>query len=207
VLSRAGIAFGIVGTDTGPYERTLKIKNVGKGTLTGGVDLSGLSVPFTATGGGVFSLPHAREVLIVVTFNSTPNLGRYAGTIAISSSDPNAQIVDVPVTGRAYAGRLTLPKSLKFGTVAVGKTKNTTLTIKNTGYGVLHGSVDASSLDGSNFSVLAGGGAFVLSENQQQKVVLQFAPSGSGPFTASLTVTADSPGRSSETVNLTGKGK
>jgi hypothetical protein len=206
-LSRGGVRFGVVGTDTGPYQRTVIIKNAGKGTLTGGVDLSGISAPFAATGGGVFSLPHGREVLIVVTFNPPPTLGKFTGTIAISSSDPNTPFVNLPVSARAYAGRLAAPKSVKFGTVAVGKTKKIRLTIRNAGVGVLHGSVDASSISGPDFSVLSGGGPFVLNEHQRQEVVLQFAPTGSGSSTATLTLTSDEPGRASVTVNLIGKGK
>jgi len=198
--------FGKVGTDTGPFTRKLVIKNFGKGTLVGVVDLSGLSPPLSGSAPGSFTLAHRQKAEVVVHFAPT-SPARYTGAVAISSSDPNAPFVSVAVIGVAKPGRLRAPKSLTFGEVATGKTRKQTLTIENIGIGVLHGNVDGGGLASGPFSIVAGSGDFTLEYGAKLKIVAQFAPAVSGSAGAVLTVTSDDPARLSTSIKLDGRGK
>jgi hypothetical protein len=129
------------------------------------------------------------------------------GAVAISSSDPNAPFVSLPVTGTAQAGSLRAPKSFAFGKVAIGNTRKHTLTIKNLGLGVLHGSIDASSLGQGPFSIVGAAGDFTLNHGKTLKIIVQFVPTASGPASAALTIASDDPAHPSVSITLTGSGK
>jgi hypothetical protein len=197
------INFHRVGIDTRTLTRTLTIKNVNKGILAGGVDLSGVTTPFIASGAGPFSLAHKQTTKVVVKFAPTAP-GRFSGTIAISSTDPNTPFVNVPVLGRGLAGRLETSKALRFGRVRSGQTSTRTLTIRNGGAGLLHGNVNGNVLGA--FSVVSGSGRFALPRGQTQRIKLRFAPIASAKFNATLLITSDDPSHASVAVRLTGTG-
>ena len=206
VISTASLAFGSKGIDTGPYTLKLVIKNVGEGTLYGGVDLSALAPPFTGSGAGPFTLAHKQKTTVEVDFAPT-SLGAFSGTVAVSSTDPNAPLLRVPVSGTGAAGVYQSAKKLNFGSLKAGKTRSKTLVIKNTGLGVLHGSVSSSGLAGKPFSIVSGSGDFTISPDKTLKVVAQFAPIVSGPDSAELAITTDDPKHLSASVELIGIGE
>jgi hypothetical protein len=113
----------------------------------------------------------------------------------------------VAVTGIAEAGSLRAPKSLSFGKVTIGKTRQQPLTIRNPGLGVLHGSIDASSLGQGPFSIVGAAGDFTLEPGMKLGIVVQFAPAVSGPASAVLTIASDDPAHPSASIALTGRGK
>src|SRR5208282_5068503 len=133
------------------------------------------SPPFSGSGSGTFTLAYKENTQIVVHFTPT-SPGRYTETVAISSSDPNAPFMSLPVTGVAKPGSWRAPKSLSFGKVITGRSRKHTLTIKNLGLGVLHGSIDASSLAHGPFSIVGAAGGFTLKHGMELKIVVQFAP-------------------------------
>jgi hypothetical protein len=102
-------------------------------------------------------------------------------------------------------GNLAAPPTLAFGKVPINKTKTRSITIKNTGVGVLHGNVDAASLNGSSFTVTSGAGAFTLASQQTRVVKVRFGPPATGPFNTSLVITtSDDPAHLSVGVALSG---
>ena len=205
VISRASLAFGSKGIDTGPYMLKLVIKNAGLGTLNGGVDLSAVASPFSASGAGPFTLTHKQKTTVEVNFAPTSQ-GSFRGTVAVSSSDPNAPLLRVPVSGTGATGVYQSATKLNFGSLEAGKTRKKTLLIRNTGPGVLHGIVNSSGLAGGPFSVVSGSGDFAISHNKTLKIVVQFAPRVSGPDSAELTITTDDPKHLSASIELIGIG-
>jgi hypothetical protein len=201
ILSSNAIGFGQVSIDTNPTTRSLVISNRGREQLTGGVDFSRLGPPFSGNGSQSFSLDSGQTTNVAVTFTPPQSPGHFSGRITISSSDPALPTVTVPVTAHAVAGNLVVPKSLDFGKIFVGTIRKMTLRIKNSGPGVLHGSVGAGA---GLFGALSGSGAFSLEDGQAQDVLLQFAPIGQGAFRAVVTVTSDQPGHASTPVMLLG---
>lgn len=76
----------------------------------------------------------------------------------IIRDDPNLFSVNVPVSGAGTTGKLVLsPKKLTFPKVAIGSAQTHSLTLKNSGKGVLEGTVGTLN---PPFEVLSGGGAF-----------------------------------------------
>ncbi len=205
VISTGSLKFRPRGIDTGSSNLKLVIKNIGKGTLNGSVDLSGLARPFSGSGAGSFTLTHKQKTTVEVDF--APTLpGSFKGTVAVSSSDPNAPFVDVSVSGSGLAGVYRLAKKFNFGSLKVGETRNKTLVLRNTGRGVLHGNVSSSGLAGGPFSVVSGSGGFAISHDKSLKIVVQFAPTVSGHDSAELTVTTDDPKHLSASAELIGIG-
>jgi immune inhibitor A len=69
------------------------------------------------------------------------------------------------------------PAGIDFGTVALGSTRDTILTITNAGGGVLSGTVAAAC---DQYTILSGGGAYSLGAGQAHAVTLRFAPASEG---------------------------
>ncbi len=205
VISNAAIEFRRVGTDTGPVEHTLKITNVGTGVLKGGVNLQ-LSLPFTGSGAGLFSLAHNQTYDVGVQF-APRSPGQFNGNVAISCTDPNNPFVNVEVSGVGVAGQISAPKTISFKKVAVGKTSAKTFNITNTQLGVLHGYVDSSSLANTAFSVISGAGGFAMAKGVKTSITVQFAPTAAIEFNGALKITSDDPNNESVSVDLIGTGK
>ena len=91
------------------------------------------------------------------------------------------------------------PSALAFDTVAVGLTKDLTFTIKNTGTGMLLGSVSESC---PAYLIQAGGESFFLTANQEKTVTVRFAPSNAGLQTCAVSLGATA----GESVECSGTG-
>ncbi|HEO70133.1 MAG TPA: choice-of-anchor D domain-containing protein, partial [Candidatus Hydrogenedentes bacterium] len=76
------------------------------------------------------------------------------------------------------------PSSYNFGTVAVGHSSDTVLTVKNTGVGTLEGQATVA----EPFRIVSGG-TYSLGAGQQQSVTVRFAPTASGNFSKNVTFT------------------
>ena len=76
------------------------------------------------------------------------------------------------------------PSSLDFGGVGVGGSIDKTITVKNTGGGILAGSATAN----APYSI-ASGGTYNLSGGQSQTVTVRFAPTSAGTFASNVTFT------------------
>jgi hypothetical protein len=80
------------------------------------------------------------------------------------------------------------PGSLNFGTVQVGTTSNLTITVRNSGGGVLSGSVSTL----APFSIVSGG-SYNLASNQSQVVTVRYAPSSAGTASGTLNFGGNDP--------------
>ena len=144
------VGFMNVGTGLNKV-KTVTIKNSAKtGVLKGNTAVSGNFFTITA-GNGPFNLTAGQSQPVTVTFAPTA-AGAAKGTLAITSNDPNKAIVNVKLTGAGQAGKLGVPVSVLFPTTTSTKpASNKTFTIKNTGLGVLQGTLGAITGTGNSF--------------------------------------------------------
>ena len=209
-LSAASIKFPSVGVDTGSVKRSFKITNSGDGTLTGNVDLSGLPPPFATIGSDPSSFSLARNKSITVTVLFEPiSPGDLHGSINIDSNDSSGHSpLVVTVAGKAAPGVLSVPAALRFGTVAVNRRKTATLSIRNTGAGVLHVTVDVSGL-AAPFSTTFASGQYTVSPGKAMAAKIAFAPisAQASPFTGEVAISSDDPKRQSAGVTVSGSAK
>jgi thermitase len=87
------------------------------------------------------------------------------------------------------------PTSLDFGGVGVGGSVDKTITVKNTGGGILAGTATAN----APYSITSGG-TYNLSGGQSQTVTVRFAPTSAGTFASNITFT----GGTGASVTVTG---
>ncbi len=200
-LSPKTLNFKIVGTDT-VRVLSFRIRNSGARRLVGNVNPSGLAAPLNMTGGvGGFSLAHGQST--TVTVQAAPiEPGAFTGTVTVSSSDPKHPYALVTVIGNAAPGKIKVPAAVNFGGVIVGTTATRTVTIRNTGPGVLHGVVSAMA---PPFSVSAG--SFTLSQNQSVPVAILFAPVSTQPASTILTIINDDPPNDVVNIPVIGSGE
>jgi len=224
-VAPAPVDFGNVTSGQLPTQ-TLTITNLSPlGTLTGSVDTSSLSSPFSVfSGGGPFSLGPGKSLPVVLRFSS-PSVTvptTFSGTLVITHNANNPPgPTNVSITGTAVPPVINLevsPNPVDFSDVLVGANSTQSITITNlsTSTATLEGSVDASSLS-SPFSLLAGGGSFSLAPGQSKKISVSFSPSAPGPaipqtlslinLNATSKTNCTSPGPTTCGVTLQGTGK
>lgn len=190
-----------VGTHT-TKSKTLTIKNTSlHGVLSGNVPAG--SALFTVTAGsGAFNLAGRQKGKVTVQFAPTVP-GADSEILTITSNDPKRPSVNVKLTGKGAPGRLRASSRLSFPKTKATTSVSKNFTIKNSGPGVLHGDVGATT---GPFMVTAGGGAFVLNHGEKVTITLEFTPPASGPFTGSLALSSDDPAHTAVTVKLAGIG-
>ncbi|MBI3912338.1 MAG: SBBP repeat-containing protein [Armatimonadetes bacterium] len=108
-------------------------------------------------------------------------------------------------TPALVGGRLIIrPKRLRFGNVAVGRTKTRMLRILNRGTTPLFVSVGTLA---DPMSVESGGGSFTLAPRERRLVTASFHPTAPGQVGRSLLVTSSDPARPMVNVPATGRGR
>jgi subtilase family serine protease len=201
-LSATAIAFPTTGVDT-TANSSFNITNGGPGVLAGTISTGGLGPSFSlaASTSTSFSIANGHLAKVAIQFAPT-SPGIAAGSLMITSSDPKHSPKTVTVSGKAVSGALSGPATLSFGAVKADSTKSTSITIKNTGLGVLQGSVSTSNLPAA-FDVLAGTGSFELKDGQTQPITVKFQPPSKGNFSGTIAITSDG---GNLTVTVTGTG-
>ncbi|MEJ5376231.1 MAG: choice-of-anchor D domain-containing protein [bacterium] len=91
------------------------------------------------------------------------------------------------------------PDSIDFGTVEVGESLTRTFTVTNIGSGILDGEA---TVDGAGFSV-TGGSPYSLAAGESSPVTIEFSPTNSDTFFATVSFT----GGGGTTRSVTGKGE
>lgn len=184
-VSPTALNFGGQAAGSCSAPQSFTITNDGNVTLTGYVPWC---PPFRVTsGGGDFSLAPGESHAVSVTFCPT----------TVDSSRCDLAIVGVsacpPVTCRGTGtpppACEVSPASLPFGAVAVGSCSDTqSFAIRNTGGGLLTGSVPASC---GPYTVTSGAGAFSIPAGGSHRVALKYCPAGQGEEDCDLAVGAN----------------
>jgi Abnormal spindle-like microcephaly-assoc'd, ASPM-SPD-2-Hydin len=187
--------------------KTVTIKNGAKtGVLKGSTAVSGNFFTITA-GNGPFNLNAGQSQPVTVTFAPTA-AGAAKGTLAITSNDPKKPVVNVKLTGAGQAGKLGVPASVLFPTTTSTKpASNKTFAIKNTGLGVLHGTLGAITGTGDFFRTAPLTSGFTLQHLATLSVTIEFTPQAKGSSIGHLNIISDDPKRLSFNVTLKGTRK
>ncbi len=174
-------------------DRTFSITNVGGSVLTGTV---GSPCPefHVLAGGGAYSLAPGRSHTVSVRF--TPSRSGSHGC----QLDVGSACVPVAMTGIGSEPPVCVvePGQLNFPPVAVGSSRDISVTLTNGGGGTLTGSVAASC---GPFSVVAGGGSYSLGAGASRVITLRFAPTQPGDAACDLDL-----GGACQDLPMTGRG-
>ncbi len=197
-LSSRAIAFPATGTGT-TATTSFNITDSGPGLLIGSINASGLGSAFSLGTATTFNLSANHSAKVVIQF-APASPGTDTGSLTITSNDPKHSPSTVTVSGKAVSGTLNAPATLSFGVVRVNTKKTMVLTIKNTGLGVLHGSLVTNGLP-APFTAPPGTSSFQLKDGQSFPVKIQFAPTSKGKFTGKISIASDG---GNQTVTVTG---
>jgi hypothetical protein len=182
------------------------LQNVGGGTATGTVSLTGTHASQfqIISGGGSFSLGAGATKTISVRFCPT-STGTKTATLFADGSNCNDD--SSSLTGTGFEGpqiELT-PSSYSFGDIQVGQCSGThSFTLQNIGGGTATGSVSLTGAYADQFQVTSGGGSFSLGAGATKTINVRFCPTSTGFKTASLF--ADGSNCNDDTSSLSGTG-
>jgi hypothetical protein len=189
----------------GPKFLTLDIYNVGTSTLivnsvqrlTGSTDFAVLPTPGTPV-----AIAPGDQLDFAIAFTpATPGTPEVA-IIRITSNDPTAPVVDLPVFGIGGLGKLELAiaNGGSFGNVCVGSHADEPLLISNSGDCPL--SITSIAVSSPGFSVpTVISYPLVIAAGNAIDVPIRFGPNGVGAHFATITVTSNV---GSKTVNISG---
>lgn len=99
------------------------------------------------------------------------------------------------------------PGAYDYGDVAVGFSSSQTFSVTNVGTGDLQ--VSTTEITGAfagEFSIISGGGAFIVPPLMEHNIVVDFIPNSAGPKSAILRITSDDPDENPLDVLLSGSG-
>jgi hypothetical protein len=218
VSPASSIAFGEV-TIGQTKSATVTLRNTGAAALTVSSIMSSNprfilaanapSMPLQVAVGGSISLD--------VVFRPVSAGQMESGTLTIASNDTSRPAVTLALTGTGVSTPVSpnpqislTPASLDFGTVAIGQTKDLSLTIRNSGAGTLE--VTAAAFGGgsgaASFRMAPDFPAPLrLAAGASQTLTVRFAPSAAGDFRADLTFASNDLTTPSVAVALRGAGQ
>ncbi len=131
--------------------------------------------------------------------------------LLVASDDPDAPVVSVPLSGIVPAGEIRVaPATYDFGTLEVGASATTVVTVSNVGTGVL--SIDdwGYAATDADMVVIDAGGLDPLparlGPGESTDVVVRYSPSAGGGDEGALTVSSDDPVRPSAGAQQSGNG-
>lgn len=195
----ASVRFPAIGVGMKAAQRTILIANRSASTPLA-LDIGTLMSPFTVSGAGQFTLPPHGSVPVTIVF--TPDvIGTAKQTLGIRSGDPKHPLVSVMVSGTVQPGVLSAPSQITLIAKSGAETTKT-VTLRNSGKGMLSGTVEQFAPT-SSLQVLGGPIPFTLAPGKTQPVTIQFNPSGSSVAIGDLAIdTAPPPGTT--TILVTG---
>jgi len=199
----ASTSFGNVSVgSTG--SQTLTISNPGTASLSltqallsgTGFSISGLALPLSVPPGGTSSF--------AVSF-APASAGSFSGNLTLVNNSPNSPFV-VALSGTGVTPTLQLsasPTSLSFGSLTTGTSATQTVALTNTGNSSV--SLSQDTLTGVGFSLTGLALPLTLSAGQSTAFSVVFAPTTTGNFSGTVTVTSNA-ANSPTTVSLSGSG-
>ncbi len=180
-VSPAGLSFGAVAVGASA-DLSFTITNTGMATLSGtlakstGGDCGDFSI---VSGAGPYALGPGESLTASVRF--TPGSCGPKSCAIETGADACS---DVACTGEGGgAGCQVSPSGLDFGQVSVGANAVRSFSITNTGCTVLEGAVSESCAE---YSIVSGGGAYLLAAGQVRSVTVRFTPASPGVKTCTV---------------------
>ncbi len=141
------------------------------------------------------------QASFTATFAPTAS-GDASGSITLSTNASNPSL-SIPLTGTGTQGALSVnPASVNFGSVAVGNSGSSSVTLRNSGTAPV--SVSAASASGTGFTV-SGFTAGTLNPGSTTSFTVNFTPAAEGSATGSVSITNNASG-SPTTIALNGTG-
>ncbi len=173
---------------------SLTVKQVS--TIVPGITISGISLPLTIAAGNQsnFNLVYSPK---------TP--GVLSGHVSVSSGGSSfASTVSLSGVGMSPSAFLTTSaSSLNFGNVAIGKSKQMTVTLTNAGNSKV--TVSNVSISGAHYSASGVSDGLILEPGQSATLDATFNPSALGKLSGSVTVASNAK-NSPETISFSGDG-
>jgi hypothetical protein len=132
--------------------------------------------------------------------------GAYIGVLTITTNDLNNRTTIINLTasisGGLAVGGITVSGAFNFASVAIGSTKDLTLTIGNNGDLDLTGSLAVA----GDAVFTASDAVFSLAGGEELAVTVTFAPTVSQSYSGSIVISSDDPNQPEVTVDLSGSG-
>jgi outer membrane protein assembly factor BamB len=191
-----------IGVTTAP--KTFTIKNFSKTNPLFGLIKLPAGVFTMSPPPGQFVVPPRQATKVSVTF-SPPAAANYSAQIEIDCNDPNQSEVLVTLSGVGEAGILTAPNTVAFGVRKDGTATTKTVALKNTGKGVLTGTIPSI----AGLFTISPAGSFSLRAGQTLSAKATFRPTSPGPVNFAVPISVNPPGQPQPgiTLQFTGTGK
>jgi hypothetical protein len=202
-LAPASIRFGSVAIG-GTGSQSVTISNGGGSTLTvtqasttaPGVTITGISLPLVIGAG--------KQATFNVVF-SPKAAGVLAGNVSvmsdISSSPSTVSLSGIGMAATAFLATST--SSMGFGTVAIGKSNASSVTLTNAGNSRV--TISKVGVSGASYSTSGVSGGLILAPGQSATLDVSFAPLVAGVLPGTVTVTSNAT-NSPATISLSGNG-
>jgi uncharacterized protein (TIGR02145 family) len=141
-----------------------------------------------------------------VTFDATSLVnGNYNADIILTSNAVNSPEVLIPAQLIVSGGAPDISLStdlLEFGSVAIGSSNTQTVTVSNTGYGLLE--ITETTFSNPDFSLITD--ATTINPGESAPFEIQFAPSVTGLISGVLSISSNDPDQPDISINLAGTG-
>lgn len=205
-VASASVSFGTVGSES-VRTKTVTIHNTGGAPLDlDRIGLNGSDAISAVSGTGSETLVPGETQRVTIQFAPTTGGGASA-TLSVITDDPDEPTTTVSISGVGQVPDVSLgTTSEQFGTVGVGSSSLTAVTVTNDGNETLV--LTNASLGGSDagaFAVVTGDGIRVP-PGESRTVSVAFAPETTGSASATLSLETNDPDEGTRTVSLSGTG-
>ncbi len=195
----SALDFGLV-TVRQASQRNLTVTNTGGGILAGEIAVNGVGFA-VSQGAGPFALAGGDSLHIVVEFLPLDS-GSFAGSV--STETPCGVIALAGEAEFLAEPRPVEPSSLDFGKVVVGTTSRMSFTVNNILEETVRGRIRE--YCPAFIRILAGAGDFVLPPHESLEVLVEFAPTETGPFSCRVNIGVDMHAAACLSMQITGEG-
>jgi hypothetical protein len=185
----SSVSFGnvVVGSDT---SQTIRLQNIGTSQVTissitpsvSGIVISGVKTPI--------NLAPGTSATLTAAYKPTAT-GSVAGKLTVTSNAVGSPtIVELSATAAAAAVQLTpSASSLSFGSVKVGSSGTSQLTVKSTGN--TNASISKVTVSGTGFVLGSAAASVILDPSQSESYTVNFDPKAAGSTSGTLTITSN----------------
>ena len=185
----SSVSFGnvVVGSDT---TQTIRLQNIGTSQVTissitpsvSSIAISGVTMPVNLAPGTSANLTAAYKPTAA---------GSVAGKITVTSNAVGSPTI-VALSGAAAVASAQLTpsaSSLSFGSVTVGSSGTSQLTVKSTGN--TNATISKVTVTGAGFVLASSAASVILDPSQTESYTVNFDPKAAGSLTGTLTITSN----------------